>query len=97
MIDGDGTAHDLPLHLDVVNHSPTGFEWGYQGSGPAQLALAMLLALGVDKERAVLWHQDIKRELVSPLHGDEWEIEGEEVLRALEAAERGTTFRGRRA
>ena len=26
----------------VVNHSPDGFEWGYTGSGPAQLALAIL-------------------------------------------------------
>jgi hypothetical protein len=33
----------LALRLDVVNHSPTGFEWGYNGSGPAQLALAILL------------------------------------------------------
>ena len=26
---------------DLVDHSPTGFEWGYGGSGPAQLALAL--------------------------------------------------------
>ena len=32
----------LPLRLEVRNHSPTGFEWGYAGSGPSQLALAML-------------------------------------------------------
>ena len=25
------------------NHSPDGFEWGYGGAGPAQLALAILL------------------------------------------------------
>ncbi|GAJ01677.1 unnamed protein product, partial [marine sediment metagenome] len=24
----------------VWNHSPDGFSWGYEGSGPAQLALA---------------------------------------------------------
>ena len=29
--------------LKVVNHSPCGFEFGYGGSGPAQLALAILL------------------------------------------------------
>lgn len=29
--------------LKVRNHSPTGFSWGYGGSGPAQLALAILL------------------------------------------------------
>lgn len=27
----------------VINHSPDGFNWGYPGSGPAQLALAILL------------------------------------------------------
>jgi Family of unknown function (DUF6166) len=30
----------LNPRLDLWNHSPTGFEWGYGGSGPAQLALA---------------------------------------------------------
>lgn len=27
---------------DLHNHSPTGFNWGYGGSGPAQAALAIL-------------------------------------------------------
>jgi hypothetical protein len=35
--DEQGTATNVP-HL-VVHHSPTGFEWGYGGSGPADLAL----------------------------------------------------------
>lgn len=50
------------------NHSPTGFEWGYGGSGPAQLALAILfdvlLRQGVDRkeagERAIALHQQFK-------------------------------------
>jgi len=29
----------------IINHSPDGFSWGYGGSGPAQLALAILLEL----------------------------------------------------
>lgn len=32
----------LPLRLDLWNHSPDGFNWGYGGSGPAQTALAIL-------------------------------------------------------
>jgi hypothetical protein len=38
------TVNERPLtpRLDLWNHSPTGFEWGYGGSGPAQLALALL-------------------------------------------------------
>lgn len=41
-----GTAA-LPPRRDLKNHSPDGFEWGYEGSGPAQLALALCVdALG---------------------------------------------------
>ena len=37
------TRHrDLNPRNDLFNHSPDGFEYGYAGSGPAQLALAIL-------------------------------------------------------
>ena len=41
----DGTMYPLDLErsLRVASHSPSGFEWGYAGSGPHQLALAILL------------------------------------------------------
>ena len=32
----------LKPRFDLRQHSPTGFEWGFGGSGPAQLALALL-------------------------------------------------------
>lgn len=35
-------ARPLSPRSDLVNHSPSGFNWGYGGSGPAQLALAIL-------------------------------------------------------
>lgn len=38
----DGRRRPLPTRLDLFNHSPSGFEYGYHGSGPAQLALAIL-------------------------------------------------------
>lgn len=38
----EGRKYPLPLFTEIRNHSPTGFEWGYGGSGPAQLALAIL-------------------------------------------------------
>lgn len=50
----------------VVNHSPTGFSWGFGGSGPAQLALALLLEL-TTKELALLWYQDVKWRLIATL------------------------------
>jgi hypothetical protein len=39
----DGVPVPLEASLKVRNHSPTGFCWGYHGSGPAQAALAILL------------------------------------------------------
>src|SRR5262249_40617485 len=38
----DGGSYPLALRTEIRNHSPTGFEWGYGGSGPAQLALAII-------------------------------------------------------
>ena len=43
----------LDLRLDLHNHSPDGFEWGYCGSGPAQLALAILADHLGDDEQAL--------------------------------------------
>ena len=38
------TGHDVLTNVPhlVVHHSPTGYEWGYGGSGPADLALNIL-------------------------------------------------------
>jgi len=42
-------TENLDLRLDLGNHSPTGFAWGYGGSGPHQLALAILSDFFGDK------------------------------------------------
>ncbi|HTW51640.1 MAG TPA: DUF6166 domain-containing protein, partial [Stellaceae bacterium] len=54
----------LDPRLDLCNHSPTGFEWGYPGSGPAQLALAILADFLGDDARAIALHQEFKWEHV---------------------------------
>jgi len=41
----DEVELSLEKSLKVKNHSPTGFSHGYAGSGPAQLALAIMLEL----------------------------------------------------
>ena len=48
------------------NHSPTGFAWGYGGSGPAQLALAILLHLA-DRATAERFYQAFKWECIAPM------------------------------
>lgn len=59
----------------VWNHSPDGFAWGYAGSGPAQLALAILLTAGIPEERAVVLHQKFKSQVIVPLPRDSFKIE----------------------
>lgn len=71
----------------VMNHSPDGFEWGYGGSGPAQLALAILLTAGVGALEAVTLHQDFKRAVIAPLaQGRDFQVEVD--VEAWLAAER---------
>ncbi len=68
----------LPFHLELRNHSPTGFAWGYSGSGPAQLALALLMdALG-NAELALKHYQDFKWQVVADWHG-RWSITAQEI------------------
>lgn len=77
-LDG-GDVRRLDPRFDLWRHSPDGFEWGYQGSGPAQLALALLAdALG-DDSLAVLFYQSFKRHVVANLAGDFWTLEREAV------------------
>lgn len=60
-VEEDGRpTRGLQLRLDLANHSPTGFEWGYTGSGPAQLALALLADATGDDEQALRLHQRFK-------------------------------------
>ena len=70
----------------ICNHSPGGFAWGYGGSGPAQLALAVLLHF-VDERTALSRYQDFKWDFVAKLPQadfvsivpDEWIAPREEV------------------
>lgn len=65
--------------LKVINHSPDGFAWGYGGSGPAQLALAILLNF-MPEEMAKIWYQKFKREFVALLEmGKNFQVAEEEV------------------
>lgn len=69
--------------LRVRNHSPTGFSWGFGGSGPAQLALALLMDLVGDDE-AVRQYQRFKWDVVSTWPQDgSWEIGEGEIFRWL--------------
>jgi hypothetical protein len=71
----------LDPRLDLWNHSPTGFEWGYGGYGPAQLALAILGDFLGDDARATALHQEFKWDHISPLAGDKFCISDDDLER----------------
>lgn len=77
----DGRPQELPLRLDLEAKSPSGFEWGYDGSGPAQLALA-ILADAVGDNRALHWqnYQAFKFAVVGRLPYGGWVLTRDEVL-----------------
>lgn len=56
--------------LAVRNHSPTGFAWGYAGSGPAQLALAILLKV-TSRAEAEANYMRFKGDVIARLCKDE--------------------------
>lgn len=80
------TVNGRPLNprLDLRNHSPTGFEWGYCGSGPAQLALAILADHLADDEQALDFYQRFKWELIAELPKRGWTLTSLEINQALQ-------------
>lgn len=69
----------LDPRLDLWRHSPDGFEWGYGGSGPAQLALALLADVLEDDDEAIRLHQDFKWAVVAKLPHQGWRLDSDEV------------------
>jgi hypothetical protein len=88
IIDEEGGKEPLDPRRDLRNHSPEGFEWGFAGSGSAQLSLALLAhALG-DDEMALRNYPDFKFRVVARLP-QEFDLSDEQIRRSvaeLEAA-----------
>lgn len=73
---GEVWLDGIPLHPEESqayrNHSPDGFAWGYGGSGPAQLALAVMLEI----KGEAFGYQEFKWKELATLNQDEdFEIE----------------------
>lgn len=89
----DGEPVGTVPHL--VRHSPTGFEWGYGGSGPADLARCILIEhfgaqdafLRNPNTELTVSYQGFKDEVIAKLPKDaDWEITEEEVQAWVEGA-----------
>lgn len=66
----DGYGAFSNVQHRVKQHSPTGLEWGYGGSGPADMALNILLRFGLPLDRAQALHQDFKWKFVAAVPRD---------------------------
>ena len=81
--------------LRHVDYHSDDFEWGYPGSGPADLALSILAhhlgetwvngkylrKMRITQETPLCWklHQDFKRDVIAILDRTEWELTNKQV------------------
>src|SRR5947207_15748033 len=77
----------LDPRRDLRNHSPTGFEWGFGGSGPAQLALALAADVLQDDERAQDVYQRLKFKLIGSLPDEGWMLTEDRIRAAIATIE----------
>lgn len=72
----------LDMRRDLIDHTAAGFDWGYKGRGPVQLALA-LCADALDNDHlAIAVHLDFHQAITSRIELSLWEMTRAEV-RAL--------------
>jgi hypothetical protein len=85
----DGTIRVSLEHH--VRHSPTGFEWGYGGSGPSDLARCILLDYldGAREPEELAWveasYQDFKFAMIADLPREGFELTAEQINEWAEA------------
>jgi Family of unknown function (DUF6166) len=81
VIDECGDSSLLSVRLDLYRHSPSGFEYGYGGSGPAQLALA-ILADCMSDDIAISCHHKFKWKVIAKLdRSAPWVLKGQDVVK----------------
>lgn len=79
------TVDDKPLdeRRDIKTISDDGFEWGFEGPAPEQLALAILADHFGDAERALRFYEAIAREIVANF-ANEWVWTTADIDEAIE-------------
>jgi len=87
----EGATKYMNIPQTLVYHSPTGLEWGYAGSGPADFALNVLFYFTNDKEFSMNHHQDFKFKFIAALPREGGTIRGEEIKQWIEGRKAGKT------
>lgn len=68
----------LPPRFDLRTLSRAGFEWTYEGAGPAQLALALLADHLSDDAAALRHYERFMREVVAQLD-NAWRLSSNDI------------------
>ena len=68
----------LDARLDLRDFHASGYEWGYEGSGPSQLALA-ILADHADAQTALGNYRKFVQIFVAEIEDDSWRLSSEEI------------------
>jgi len=77
----DGTVRLLDPRRDLERCSPDGLSWGYRGSGPAQLAVAMLMEVLGNWERVQRVRHQFTDRFVSRIPPNRnWTADGSDIL-----------------
>ncbi len=84
----NGIQLDPRASQKIWNHSPTGFEWSYGGSGPAQLALAILFDVTKDRHLSVRHHQRFKWDFIAKADMSGFDLTEYDVREWLQQQER---------
>ncbi len=79
-------SRPLNPRLDIRNHSPAGFNWSYGGSGPAQLALALVADCCGQRLATPPIYQRVKNAIVASLPFDGWSLTADQIIAAVAAA-----------
>jgi hypothetical protein len=79
-------AQPLDECTELKRLSKNGFEWTYEGKGPAQLALAILADCLDNDEKALANYEAFMIEIVANLDND-WELTGEQIMATVAALE----------
>ncbi len=81
------TVNGAPLmpRLDLREHSVQGFTWGYQGSGPKQLALAILADHLEDDEEALELYMPFLESVIAAIPSEKnWSLTSDDIEEALD-------------
>lgn len=74
----------LDPRTDIKTLSSSGFEWGYEGGGPGQLALAVLADHFGDDSKALALFASFRGNVIATLDNEEWVLTSDRIEAALQ-------------